>query len=158
MTELETRILVEVDENTLLDLASFDFIDQEEIDEIYKELEDTAKTAVPNLGKGLEDWIRFEINTQQLIDTGNMLGSVYSYQVDDFSIFVDVAATENGYSYPEGLELGVDHKWVIEGNPYLYWDGADHPVKSVEHPGIIPTPFVEPAQEAFEAQIEEIFA
>ncbi len=163
MSELETRIIVEVDGLSLLDLVYYDFLDQEDIDEIYKELEESAKNAVPNLGKGLEDWIRFEINTQQLIDTGNMLGSVYSYQTDDFTIYVDVAATENSYSYPEGLEEGTGiygptGEYIhIEGNPYLYWPGADHPVKSVENPGISPTPFVEPAREALENQIEEAF-
>lgn len=161
MSELETRIVAEVDEFSLLDLEYYDILDQSEIDEIFKELEDIAKEAIPNLGKGLEDWIRFEINTQQLIDTGNMLGSVYSYQTDDLSIFVDVAATENGYSYPEGLEggtgiYGPTGDYIhIEGNPYLYWLGAEHPVRSVENPGIRPTPFVQPAIEKLEAQIEE---
>ncbi|MGL6298658.1 MAG: hypothetical protein ACRC1M_05755 [Methanobacteriaceae archaeon] len=156
MTELETLITVEIDENSLVDLASFDFLDQSAIDGIYEELENSAKKAVPNIGKGLEDWIKFEINKQQLIDTGNMLGSVYSYQLDDLSIYVDVAATEDGYSYPEGVEYGTSPH-IIEGNPWLYWPGAKHPVRRVQHPGTMPTPFVEPARDALENQIERLF-
>ena len=40
----------------------------------------------------------------------------------------------HGVDYGEILEEG-SKPHVIEGNPYLYWKGASHPVKRVNHPG-----------------------
>ena len=39
-----------------------------------------------------------------------------------------------GVDYGEILEEG-SKPHVIQGNPYLYWKGASHPVKRVNHPG-----------------------
>ena len=39
----------------------------------------------------------------------------------------------------------------------LYWKGADHPVKSVRHPGTKANPFMERGAEKSEPQIQDIF-
>ena len=53
-------------------------------------------------------------------------------------------STGGGSNYNINLSYGVDYgeileegskPHVIEGNPYLYWKGASHPVKRVNHPG-----------------------
>ena len=36
--------------------------------------------------------------------------------------------------YSEYIEDGTSPH-IINGNPYLYWEGASHPVRSVNHPG-----------------------
>ena len=36
--------------------------------------------------------------------------------------------------YSEYIEDGTSPH-IINGNPYLYWEGASHPVRRVNHPG-----------------------
>lgn len=70
------------------------------------------------------------------VDTARLRGSI------------KVTATEKGL-----LITMVDYGKVVEfgSNPHiikpkdkkaLYWEGADHPVKQVKHPGTRPNPFV----------------
>lgn len=53
-------------------------------------------------------------------------------------------STGGGNSYNINLSYGVDYggileegskPHIIEGNQYLYWKGAAHPVRRVNHPG-----------------------
>ena len=43
----------------------------------------------------------------------------------------------NGAYYYQWLEEGASPH-IIEGNPYLYWEGAPFPMRIVHHPGIQP--------------------
>lgn len=43
----------------------------------------------------------------------------------------------NGAYYYQWLEEGASSH-IIEGNPYLYWEGAPFPMRRVNHPGIQP--------------------
>lgn len=44
---------------------------------------------------------------------------------------------------------------IIEGSPWLYWDGADHPVRRVMHPGTAPNPFPDRAADRADQYIEQ---
>ena len=44
---------------------------------------------------------------------------------------------------------------VIEGNPYLYWEGAEHPVRRVQHPGYEGNPWFDTALEIIEGRLDE---
>lgn len=45
----------------------------------------------------------------------------------------------------------------IEGNPWLYWDGADHPVHKVHHPGTTANPFVTRTANYISTKMDSIF-
>ena len=44
---------------------------------------------------------------------------------------------------------------IIEGKPWLYWEGADHPVRVVNHPGTQPNDFPGRAAERADSIIED---
>ncbi len=44
---------------------------------------------------------------------------------------------------------------VIEGSPWLYWEGAEHPVRRVMHPGTSPNPFPDRAADRADSYIEK---
>lgn len=44
---------------------------------------------------------------------------------------------------------------IIEGNPWLYWEGAEHPVRRVHHPGTAPNDYPARALENAQTGIEE---
>ena len=55
------------------------------------------------------------------------------------------------------LSIGTDHGLILEkgaaphgidGNPWLYWEGASHPVRHVNHPGVPQFRAVENAAES----------
>lgn len=57
---------------------------------------------------------------------------------------IEGTSTGSGASCDITLSIGTDHggilefgspAHVIEGNPFLYWEGALHPVARVNHPG-----------------------
>jgi len=58
--------------------------------------------------------------------------------------------------YAGWVHRGTDPHY-IEGNNYLYWNGASHPVTHVFHPGTKPNPFMERGLEASEGAIREHF-
>lgn len=57
-----------------------------------------------------------------------------------------VIALSHGVDYGIYLEKGTSPHTII-GNPWLYWEGASHPVKKVNHPGTNPYPIIMPAIE-----------
>lgn len=63
-----------------------------------------------------------------------------------------VIALSHGVDYGIYLEKGTPAH-VIKGNPWLYWQGASHPVKQVNHPGTRPYPIIMPAIEHVGPQI-----
>ena len=60
--------------------------------------------------------------------------------------------------YAEYVNYGTRPHFIYPTNKkMLYWDGADHPVPFVVHPGTTPTLFVENSIEATKLRIEEFF-
>ena len=73
---------------------------------------------------------RIERQAKELapIDTGELRRSIVTEGSGlDYEIGTNL-------EYSEYIEDGTSPH-IINGNPYLYWEGASHPVKSVNHPG-----------------------
>ena len=61
--------------------------------------------------------------------------------------------------YAEYVNYGTRPHFIYPTNKkMLYWDGAEHPVPFVVHPGTTPTLFVENSIEATKLRIEEFFS
>jgi len=62
-------------------------------------------------------------------------------------------------SYAPFVEFGTQPHMIFPQNALaLYWPGAQHPVKSVSHPGTKPNPFMERIIAAAQPQITATFA
>lgn len=73
---------------------------------------------------------RIERQAKELapIDTGELRRSITTEGSGlDYEIGTNL-------EYSEYIEDGTSPH-IINGNPYLYWEGASHPVRSVNHPG-----------------------
>ena len=86
---------------------------------------------------------------------GTLKSSIRIENIGDFSarIFPD----ENIAYYAEYVMAGT-RPHIIEGNPWLSWPGAEHPVRRVWHPGTYPNPFMsygfEDSQSSIESEVE----
>ena len=61
--------------------------------------------------------------------------------------------------YAEDVNYGTRPHFIYPTNKkMLYWEGADHPVPFVVHPGTTPTLFVENSIEATMGRIQEFFS
>ena len=67
-------------------------------------------------------------------DTGKLTSSIAERTTGEMERTVGPWLDED---YPYYVEKGTGPH-VIEGNPWLYWSGADHPVRRVNHPGTRP--------------------
>lgn len=63
-----------------------------------------------------------------------------------------VITLSHGVEYGVYLEKGTSPH-VITGNPWLYWQGASHPVKKVNHPGAKAYPIIMPTIQHLGPQI-----
>ncbi len=45
---------------------------------------------------------------------------------------------------------------LIEGNPFLYWKGAEHPVRRVQHPGTSPNDYITRAKDRSEGRSSQL--
>ena len=78
---------------------------------------------------------RTHINLAVPVKTGNLQRSTKIDNISDFEkrIFIDL----NQARYGEYIIRGTEPYEILPVNKKaLYWPGADHPVKRVEHPGI----------------------
>lgn len=86
---------------------------------------------------------------------GTLKSSIRRENMGDF--LVRIFPDENIAPYAEYVLAGTGPH-IIEGNPYLFWPGATHPVKRVWHPGTYPNPFMtfgfEDSQEDIKSEVE----
>lgn len=76
--------------------------------------------------------------------TGQLAESI-KYEVEDGSLIVSAKGSDEE-SYAAYVELGTrPHPITARPGGALFWPGARHPVKSVEHPGTHAQPFLRPA-------------
>lgn len=73
------------------------------------------------------------------VDTGRLKGSITTNIIGQFS-----GEVGTNVEYANIIEEG-SRPHTITGIPWLYWDGAGHPVRQVKHPGTKASPFMEPA-------------
>jgi len=123
---------------------------------LEKNLEKFKEQVAIKLGDELKQFIQRNIKSFGLIDTGNMLASVTRRSMATDRVLVGLNAySTSGYPYPVGLEQGTKPH-VIEGNPWLYWPGAAHPVRKVNHPGNKAWHFNQIAQNQWRAGISNL--
>lgn len=84
--------------------------------------------------------------------TSNLEGATRTEELDLFSsrIYPD----EGVAPYALYILLGID-PYVIKGDPWLFWPGAEHPVREVHHPGIEADPYFERGFANSQSDIEE---
>lgn len=63
-----------------------------------------------------------------------------------------ILSLSHGVDYGIYLEKGTPPHQIL-GKPWLYWKGASHPVKKVNHPGTKPYPIIMPTIEKVGPQI-----
>lgn len=100
----------------------------EEIETTAYKIERTSKELVP-------------------VDTGTLRRSItVEGGMLEFDVFTNV-------EYAHYMEYGTSPH-IIEGNPYLYWDGASHPVKKVMHTGTKPYLYITTAFDEHTATLD----
>lgn len=76
--------------------------------------------------------------------TGDLADSIEHHVEDDNLIVSATGSDEESYAYY--VEMGTrPHVIRPNGKKALFWAGAEHPVKKVNHPGTKPEPFLRPA-------------
>lgn len=76
--------------------------------------------------------------------TGDLAESV-EHHVEDGNLIVSATGSDE-QSYAYYVEMGTrPHVIRPNGKQALFWAGAAHPVKKVNHPGTKPEPFLRPA-------------
>lgn len=104
------RITVDVDlSNFNLDTGAIENVVSQELERTAHRIERQAKELAP-------------------VDTGELRRSITT---DGGGLAYEVGTN---LEYAEYIEEGTSPH-TITGNDYLYWEGADHPVRSVNHPG-----------------------
>lgn len=104
------RITVDVDlSNFNLDTGAIENVVSQELERTAHRIERQAKELAP-------------------VDTGDLRRSITT---DGGGLAYEVGTN---LEYAEYIEEGTSPH-TITGNDYLYWEGADHPVRSVNHPG-----------------------
>lgn len=104
------RITVDVDlSNFNLDTGAIENVVSQELERTAHRIERQAKELAP-------------------VDTGDLRRSITT---DGGGLSYEVGTN---LEYAEYIEEGTSPH-TITGNDYLYWEGADHPVRSVNHPG-----------------------
>lgn len=102
-----------------------------------------------NASKKLENYAKQNKPWQnRTYDARNRLTGSYEWQGDDKLVL----ALSHGVEYGIYLEKGTSAH-TITGNPYLYWAGASHPVRFVNHPGSRAYPIIMPTIQAVGPEI-----
>lgn len=98
------------------------------------------------LSRGLESAMRSgenEATNEVPVDTGRLKNAVETIQITRFH-YILVANTH----YAPFVEFGTaPHTIRANDAQALFWKGADHPVKAVNHPGTPEQPFMRPARD-----------
>ena len=78
------------------------------------------------------------------VDTGALKDSIEHHLENGDLIVSATGSDERSYAY--FVEMGArPHVILPKQKKALYWDGAPHPVRKVNHPGNKPEPFLRPA-------------
>jgi hypothetical protein len=90
-----------------------------------------------NFFKGLEIDLRTELVDACPVDTGGLKGSIKVDYKGDGVYEISML------KYGEFVEFGTSPHIIRPKNKQaLFWKGAEHPVKLVNHPGTRPNPFI----------------
>jgi hypothetical protein len=122
------------------------------IDELHNVLEMTKETAV-RLSELMANDLAESISDETPFVTGNLRSGW-----DDPTPTGELSYIfRNNVEYALAVHEG-SRPHIIEGNPYLSWPGAKHPVRMVHHPGYGGNPFTEPAILSTEGKIDDLLS
>jgi HK97 gp10 family phage protein len=77
--------------------------------------------------------------------TGALQDSI-EHHLEDGDLIVSASGGDDGRTYAAYVELGTrPHEIRPVHARALFWEGAMHPVRKVDHPGTRPQPFLRPA-------------
>lgn len=102
---------------------------------IMKEASNIVKKTLYNIEKDAKR----NLDENGNVDTGRLKGSITTNIIGQFN-----GEVSTNLEYADSIESG-SRPHVIKGNEYLYWEGAEYPVKEVHHPGTKASPYMEPA-------------
>ena len=102
---------------------------------IMNEASNLVKKTLLNIEKDAKR----NLDTNGNVDTGWLKGSITTNIIGQFN-----GEVSTNLEYASAVEDG-SRPHTITGNPWLYWEGAEHPVKEVHHPGTKASPYMEPA-------------
>lgn len=94
------------------------------------------------------------------VDTGNLKNTI-GQDFDDDGMGFEAGPTAN---YGADVEYGTQPHEIrakgvdAGGAKALFWEGAAHPVRSVQHPGTAPQPYMRPAFEKATAPIDDVMS
>lgn len=75
------------------------------------------------------------------VKSGRLKNSLDTRKIDD-----STWAIVSPVKYSSAVEFGTEPRVITPDDAEaLYWPGAEHPVKKVQHPGTEPQPFMRPA-------------
>ncbi len=87
------------------------------------------------------------------VDTGNLKNSI-GVDIDEDGMGFEAGPTAR---YGDTVEYGSDpHVIKAKSKKALHWPDAEHPVKSVNHPGTAPQPYMRPAFEKATEPIDKV--
>ena len=119
-------------------------------EKIMKEASKIVKKTLYNIEKDA----KHNLDENGNVDTGRLKGSITTNIIGQFS-----GEVGTNVDYADAIESG-SRPHVIKGNEYLYWEGAEHPVRQVNHPGTKASPYMEPAairnEEKFNSDIKKL--
>ena len=104
----------------------------------YKKVKDVVKTSTLNVESNAKN----NVTKNGSVDTGLLRNSINS----KINSLEGIVSTNTKYA--RYVEEGTKPHIIRPKNKqYLYWKGASHPVKQVNHPGSKPKPYMKPALE-----------
>ena len=114
-------------------------------------LVEAGKRAIPRAVELMAIEVWGNIGREAPTNTGRLAGSFELSQIEELAWCIATTVDYASYVH-EGTE---PHEIRPVRAKALFWEGAEHPVKKVEHPGTSPNPFVDRAIQSAESRSEE---
>ena len=112
-----------------------------ELIKLSNEAEEDVKKVVKNSAFNIQKNAKANLTKNKSVDTGHLRRGIST----DIRGLVATIHTSN-IKYAPGVEYGTKaHIIRVKNKKALYWKGAKHPVKKVNHPGSKAKPFLIPA-------------
>ena len=122
-----------------------------EIPKLYEKNEALVRQTVKNSAFNIQKSAKSNLTKNKSVDTGHLRRGIST----DIRGLVATIHTSN-IKYAPGVEYGTKAHIIRPKNKkVLYWKGAKHPVKKVNHPGSKAKPFLIPAFEKEKDQFLE---
>ena len=122
-----------------------------EVTKLSDEVEEDVKKVVKNSAFNIEKNAKSNLTKNKSVATGHLRRGIST----DIKGLDAIIHTSN-IKYAPGVEYGTKAHIIRPKNKrFLYWEGAKHPVKQVNHPGSKAKPYLIPAFEKEKDQFLE---